>query len=136
MKCIFKDKSDNKCGLEAKCPSFHDEPKDTKNGQIVNYRRTKNWHCPAGHWTHSESTVNASEIKLPEVPEIDDDAKSRFHRKGFSGHKVNPSGTKLARKNLANVIYEPTLTNHKRHQIRQQQRNKMQEASRNGKVAQ
>ena len=87
MICKTKD-----CKMEMYVLSYYDQPKELdKEGNQVYDRQTK-YRCEAGH-SHtvvSRYTPKATDVNdFPETPE----SKKRFHRKGFTGHAVNPTHT-------------------------------------------
>jgi hypothetical protein len=83
MKCKTKD-----CELEAYILSFHDEVKNRdKLGLPLNYNRTIRWRCDDGHRFDTKKVVPHFE---PEPKTKTDYSGKRFHRLGFTGHRVNP----------------------------------------------
>lgn len=130
MNCQVKDcpYSDKKVGNNyLSVLSYHDEPKKIgTHGLPLTYTRTIKWRCPNLHTSISTRVVDAMDLKVPTEGPATDKSYSRFHRKGYTGHVVNPPA---ALKDLP--TFPPDITNHRRMLARkfqrEQQRNQIRE---------
>jgi hypothetical protein len=126
MNCQVKDcpYSNKKIGSDyLSVLSYHDERKKIgKNKMPLTYTRTTKWRCPNLHITTSTMEIDAADLKIPVGGPTVDRSYKRFHRKGYTGHVVNPP---TALKDLP--TFPPDITNHRRMVARKFQRDQQRE---------
>lgn len=109
MICKTKD-----CEELAYLLSWHDTPERTTPDGIRTVKRDNKYKCSNNHI--SIVTVKAEIDLLKKPDKAIDSSMKRFHRKGFTGHKVNPA-------KQVQSFFPAEMTNNEKNEWRRNKRN-------------